>query len=1012
MTFAHCQLPIANYQLPITNMSELSKTYDPKAVEDRIYEWWEKSGYFKPENQLYLDPNEPQFVITIPPPNVTGILHMGHALTNDIEDVMVRYHRMKGARTLWVPGTDHAGIATQAVVEKKLEQEGRRRRDMSRSEFVEEVWEWKDYSHKIITRQLKSLGISVDWDREVFTLDENLSLAVRTAFKHLYDKGLIYRDTRMVNWDPVQLTGVSDLEVETEEEGEPGFLYYVRYPLQTNRWDGPQHEWGSGRWTDGATEWITVATTRPETILGDTAVMVNPDDERYVNRIACRAILPAIGREIPIISDSAVDVNFGTGAVKVTPAHDFTDYEVGKRHHLPFVEVMDETARMNENAGPYAGLDRFEARERLVSDLEKEGLLMKTEPYLVRLGRGQRSGAVIEPRISLQWFCDMKEMGRIAGEAVREGRIRIVPERFEKVWFQWLDNIHDWCISRQLWWGHQIPVWYVQKIENEELRIEKEGAFLNSQFSILNSQLPTQYCELNETDAYRAAIEDWGPDVKLMQDPDVLDTWFSSGLWPFSTLGWPHDTEDLRKYYPNTMLETGYDILFFWVARMVMMGLELTGKEPFNTVYLHGLVRTADGKRMSKSRPEKNIDPLDMIDQYGADALRFYLVTAGAPGNDIKVDVKIEDGRKRVERIEGARNFANKLWNAARFVLSRIENEKLRIEKEEFSILNSQFSIPDRWITIRANQLIRDVRKLMDEYQYNEVGRLIYDFIWSDFCDWYLEFSKLDLNPKVLVQVLDISLRLLHPFMPFVTEELWQKLKETTDPSSSSGQARRQTTKGESSIFHRPSSFDYPALMLAPYPVADESIITHRSSVIEQMAAVQEAIHAIRNARAEYNVEPNKRIPAIIVGNQPPVQQEAEGEEGIQRILIRPGAARHLAQMRDAIAALAKLEDAAFVIANDITELADRSVLDQAATYALGKFTVYLPLSGLVDLDAERKRLSDELVSLEGQIAKSENLLNSDFGKRAPANVIEKERAKLTDLRAKHAQVSERLKGM
>ncbi|MCS6847473.1 MAG: valine--tRNA ligase [Anaerolineae bacterium] len=957
-------------------MTELSKTYDPKAVERRIYDWWEKHGYFKPENQIYLDPNQPQFVITIPPPNVTGTLHMGHALTSAIEDVMTRYHRMKGARTLWVPGTDHAGIATQAVVEKKLEQEGRRRRDMTRDEFLAEVWAWKEHSQRIINNQQRAMGISVDWDREAFTLDEERTLAVRTAFKRLYDKGLIYRDTRMVNWDPVQLTGVSDLEVEVEEEGEPGFLYYVRYPLQTNRWEGPQHPWGSGRWAEGATEWITVATTRPETILGDTAVMVNPEDDRYTHRVACRAILPAIGREIPIISDSAVDMTFGTGAVKVTPAHDFVDYEVGKRHHLPFVEVMDETAKMNANAGPYAGLDRFECRERLVADLEKEGLLVKTEPYMVKLGRGQRSGAIIEPRISLQWWCDMKAMAQMAADAVRSGRIKIVPERFEKTWFQWLDNIRDWCISRQLWWGHQIPVWYV---ENAETLTRSQQVGASERDNVQRASLPTQYCALTEADAYRAAIADWGPNVVLRQDEDVLDTWFSSGLWPFSTLGWPRDTDDMRRYYPTTMLETGYDILFFWVARMVMLGLELTGDVPFTTVYLHGLIRTADGKKMSKSRPDKIIDPLELIDTYGTDALRFFLVTAGAPGNDIKMDARKVDGKWRSDRIEGARNFANKLWNAARFVLGKVsETSKVSMVSEVSDNAKTPPtlmtlptpptpppSLPDAWICTRLNRVIARVRAYMDAYEYGEAGRLIYDFIWSDFCDWYLEFSKIKLNPAVLVQMLDAALRLLHPFMPFVTEELWQKLKETA--------------AGRWPLL----SFNYPALMLAPYPRPDEVPATGDDAAMAGMALVQEAIHAIRNARAEYNVEQGRRIPALI------------------------SAGAHVAyfeEMRESIKMLARVDDG-LVIAEHV------SAPEQAVTLALGSATVYLPLAGLVDFEAERKRLRDELAELEAQIAKSEGLLASDFSRRAPAAVVEKERAKLADLRARRDQVRERLAG-
>ena len=946
---------------------ELAKAYDPSQVEDRIYAFWEQRGYFKPEQQIYLKAGEPQFVITVPPPNVTGTLHMGHALTAATEDLMTRYHRMKGARTLWVPGTDHAGIATQAVVEKKLAREGKDRKQMGRSAFLEEVWEFKEFSHKTITMQSKKLGMSMDWGREAFTMDENLSLAVRTAFKHLYDKGLIYRDTRMVNWDPVQLTGVSDLEAVTEDEGEAGHLWTIRYPLQTNRWEGPiedgAHEWGSGQWAEGATQFITIATTRPETLLGDTAIMVNPDDDRYKHLVGSRAILPVLGRWTPIISDEAVDTTFGTGAVKVTPAHDFTDYEVGKRHHLEFIEVLDESAKMNENAGPYAGLDRFEARKRIVADLQKEGLLVKVEDYRVRLARGERSGAVIEPRISLQWFCDMKDMAQMAGDAVRDGRIKIVPERFEKEWFRWLDNIRDWTISRQLWWGHQVPVWQVAG-EKEKVRSQKE-----------EGRKPSEYCALNEAEAYAAARKDWGEGVELVQNTDVLDTWFSSGLWPFSTLGWPGDTADMRNYYPNTMLETGYDILFFWVARMVMMGMELTGQPPFNTVYLHGLIRQADGKKMSKSRPEKAVDPVEMINTYGADALRFYLLTAGAPGNDIKVDVKIApDGRKSVEQIEGARNFANKLWNAARFVIGKLEGASgssgasssqgsSSSEPDKPSNLTNLTNLPDQWIRARTEQVVADVRRLMDDYQYGEAGKLIYEFVWNDFCDWYVELSKLSLNAPLLIHTLDTALRLLHPFMPFVTEEIWQKLKETALQAGPN------------------AAFDYPSLMLAPFPEAAPAASRQQPAALDQMAAVQAAIRAIRNIRAEYKVEPNKRVPA----------------------LISAGAwAETFTGMSEGIRMLAKVDDS-LQIAPQL------QAPEQAVTQVLGDVTLYLPLAGLVDMAAEKTRLQNELAQIASQIEKSDKLLNSDFGKRAPAAVIEKEKAKQADLRSKQAQIQERL---
>jgi valyl-tRNA synthetase len=949
---------------------ELAKTYDPTQVEERIYAFWEQNGYFKPENQIYLNPDEKPFVITIPPPNVTGTLHMGHALTAATEDLMTRYYRMKGARTLWVPGTDHAGIATQAVVEKKLAKEGKNRREMGRSAFLEEVWEFKEYSHRVITHQSKKLGISVDWAREVFTLDDNLSHAVRTAFKHLYEKGLIYRDTRMVNWDPVQLTGVSDLEAITEDEGEAGHLWYIKYPIQTNHWEGPAHEWGSGQWAEGATRFVTIATTRPETLLGDTAVMVNPDDERYTDLIGCRVILPALGRWTPIIGDEAVDKSFGTGAVKVTPAHDFTDYEVGKRHHLKFIEVMDATAKMNAEAGPYVGLDRFECRKRIVKDLEREGLLAKIEDYRVKLARGERSGAVIEPRISMQWFCNMQGMGKAAADAVREGKIKIVPERFEKEWFRWLDNIRDWTISRQLWWGHQIPVWYV---EAGDKRLEIGDLANQSPISNLQSRL-TQYCALNELEAYAAARADWGDDVVLVQETDVLDTWFSSGLWPFSTLGWPRATEDMRSYYPTTMLETGYDILFFWVARMVMLGIELTGQVPFDTVYLHGLIRQADGKKMSKSRPEKAVDPLDMIDVYGCDALRFYLITAGAPGNDIKMDVKVVDGKKTVERIEGARNFANKLWNAARFVFGKVEGldrfevfEGLKVGDESNFQTFKPSNLSNDWIRERTNQTIVDVRKLMDDYQYGEAGRLIYEFAWNDFCDWYVELAKLNFNREtagVLIRTLDNILRLLHPFMPFLTEEIWQKLKEVAGSK------------------FEVAGLAYPALCLAPYP---QPITNNQLSVLQDMNAVQEVIRAIRNSRAEYKVPPEKKVQAM----------------------VSAGALTEVLQsQRAAIAALARVDEASLVIEVNVP------APDKCATQVLGDVTVYLPMAGLVDLDAERKRLQDELDQLTGQISRSENLLASDFGKRAPANVIEKEKAKMADVATKKEQIQQRLAQM
>jgi valyl-tRNA synthetase len=933
-------------------MTQLAKAYDPQTVEERLYEWWETKGYFRPEAQVYLT-DEPPFIITIPPPNVTGTLHMGHALTSAVEDLMVRYYRMKGARTLYVPGTDHAGIATQSVVEKRLAKEGKRRQDMSRSDFVEEVWDWKEYSHGIITRQQKKLGISADWSRERFTLDEGLSNAVITAFKRLYDRGLIYKDTRMVNWDPAQLTGVSDLEVEFEEDGEPGFLWTIRYPIQTNRWEGPQAEWGSGHWADGATEWISVATTRPETLLGDTAVAVNPEDERMTHMVACSAVVPAIGRVIPVIADASVEKGFGTGAVKITPAHDFNDYEVGKRHHLPFIEVMTETARMNTNAGVYAGQDRFECRKRIIEDLKIEGLLVKVEDYRVRLGRGQRSGAVIEPRISPQWFCNVNGMAEAAMQVVRDGRIRIVPDRFEKIYFHWLENIRDWCISRQLWWGHQIPVWYPDQPASDK---------------------PQHFCAMNEFDAYQQARLHYGDAVKLTQDSDVLDTWFSSGLWPFSTLGWPNDTPDFRAYYPTTMLETGYDIIFFWVARMIMLGLEMTGEVPFNTVYLHGMIRTADGEKMSKSKPDKLVDPLDMIEIYGTDALRFYLITAGSPGGDIKVDLKVVDGKKRVERIEGARNFANKLWNAVRYVLGKIE-----AYQPPEQTWQAQYSLADTWIRARGNQVTAEARRLMDDYQYGEAGRIIYEYAWGDVCDWYLELSKLQSTPQTietLIWASDLMLRLLHPFMPYVTEELWQHLKETVNLSLEN--------PAVAALALSIPDMSFAALMLAPYPRADMDLtLPETASALREMPIIQDAIRSIRNARSEYKVALDKRIPALIsAGN-------LTGTFNTQR---------------RALITLARIDDDSLSISEIIPVPSEKCV-----TLVLGEVTCYLPLSGLVDLEQERLRLQAEIDELAKVINRSEGLLNGDFSRRAPAALVEKERSKLTDAITRRDQIQIRI---
>ena len=828
---------------------------------------------------------------------------------------MIRYHRMKGDPTLWVPGTDHAGIATQNVVERQLAREGLTRRDLGREKFLERVWEWKRQYGAQITEQHRRLGVSCDWDRERFTMDEGLSRAVRTAFVRLYKEGLIYRGTYLVNWCPRCESAISDLEVIHEEED--GHLWYVRYPLISETWNGPQATWGSGHWAEGAIEFVEVATTRPETILGDTAVAVYPEDERYTRMVGRIAILPALNRRIPIIADPAVDPEFGTGAVKVTPAHDPTDYEIGQRHGLPQVDVMTDTGSMSEQAGPYAGLDRFVCRERLVADLKREGLLVRVEPHRHAIGHCQRCDTIVEPRISTQWFVRIQPLAEPAIEVVRDGRIRIVPERFTKIYFNWMETIRDWCISRQLWWGHRIPVWYCQDCGG-------------------------QTCEMTDpTECAHCGS------ARIEQDPDVLDTWFSSGLWPFSTLGWPDDTDDLRYFYPTTVLETGYDILFFWVARMIMMGLKFTGKPPFEIVYLHGLVRDALGRKMSKSLGNA-LDPVELIDRYGCDALRFTLVTSSTPGNDSRLDEK---------KVEAARNFANKVWNAARFVITNLDGTG---PVEAMSLDEPGLVLADRWIISRAHRLTAEVSRLMETYQFGEAGRQIYEFLWGEFCDWFIEIAKIRLHGedpaakarvrRVLVYVLERTLRLLHPFMPFVTEAIWQRLPHT----------------GE-------------ALIVARWPEAGPM----DEAAEAQMALVQEIVRGIRNARSEYNVEPARRIAAWI----------AAGD-----------ATAMLREQREVLVSLARLDSEQLVI-EPVMPAPERAV-----TVVAGGTTTYLPLAGMIDLDAERERLRKALAALQSDIARSEKLLGSDgFRAKAPAEVVAREEARLVGLKEQQAKLEAQL---
>ena len=899
---------------------ELPKAYDFKSTEPRIYEMWEQGGYFKPWN----DPNKPgfdpsikPFVISIPPPNVTGELHLGHAMFVSMEDLMIRYHRMKGIPALWVPGTDHAGIATQLMVERDLlKNEEVTREELGREEFVKRTWEWKKKYGGIITTQIRRLGASCDWDRERFTLDEGLSRAVREAFVQLYEKGLIYRGPRLINWSPGLKTAVSDLEVEYSEE--EATLYYFKYKLAEST--SPTLD----------SEFIPVATIRPETILGDTAVAVHPEDERYKKFIGKRVIVPILGREIPVIADEYVSMEFGTGALKITPGHDPNDYAIAQRHNLPIISVLDTAAKINETGGPYKGQDRFDARRNLWADMKKAGLVIKTEPYRTTIPRSQRGGEIVEPMISTQWFVTIEPLAQAALQAVRDGRIKIVPERFEKVYFNWLENIKDWCISRQLWWGHRIPVWYCP---DGHMTTGRED--------------PTQCATCGSTE--------------IRQDEDVLDTWFSSGLWPFSTLGWPEETPDLKYFYPTSYMETGYDILFFWVARMIMMGLEFTREAPFHTVYLHGLIRDEHGRKMSKTYGNV-IDPLTVMDELGTDALRFTLLVGSTPGNDTSLSVK---------KVEANRNFANKIWNVGRFVINAIEG--LGNQRLETSLQSpvSSYTLADSWIWARLQQLVRDVERLFQTFQYGEAGRQIYEFLWSDFADWYVEVAKGQLQEEetrartveTLARVFDTALRLLHPFTPFVTEELWDHLRQAIlqSPVSSLSQA-------------------WPdALIIAPWPSSRDPEGWEETKTAD-FELVQEIVRSIRNLRAEKGVPPGKRIAATIAA-------------GPKLDLLK--------EQSKVLASLAGLSDSELMIAPSLTDKPG-----DAVALVIGTVEVYLPLAGMVDLAEEKVRLEKELKEAESHIQRLEKLLAGDFANKAPAHLVAKEREKL----ASYQETAEKIK--
>jgi valyl-tRNA synthetase len=876
----------------------LPKAYEPQAVEGKWYRFWEEGGYFKPRPAAA---GKPTFVISMPPPNVTGALHLGHAITATTEDILIRYHRMRGDDTLWVPGEDHAGIATQTVVERQLASEGTDRHQVGREAFVARVWQWVDQYKSRIQDQHRRLGASCDWSRERFTLDEGLTKAVREVFVRLYEEDLIYRGERIINWCPVCMSAISDLEVNHVDT--QGTLTYVRYPLKPLT-DQP----------DLATEYISVATTRPETILGDTAVAVNPRDPRYTKLIGRLALLPVMGREIPIVGDDAVDAAFGTGAVKVTPAHDPVDFEIGQRHDLPRIQVIGFDGKMTAEAGPYAGQDRYEARKNLVAELKRLDRVVKIEDYTVPLGICQRSDTPIEPLISKQWFVKMAPLATPAIGAVKAGLLKIVPERFNKVYMDWLENIHDWCISRQLWWGHRIPVWYCDACDKMIVSREVVTAC-----SVCGSE-------------------------QLHQDEDVLDTWFSSWLWPFSTLGWPEITPDLQRYYPTSVMETGYDIIFFWVARMVMAGTHFLGVVPFQTIYLHGLVRDAKGEKMSKSKGNV-IDPLEVMEQYGTDALRFTLATSSTPGNDMKLVS---------ERIVGNRNFANKIWNASRFVListAEIAGGVPEIEAVEPTTL------ADRWILHRLAHLTSEVTKLITDFQLGEAGRQINDFFWSDYCDWYVEIAKVQLQGDeqvrratagILRAVLDQSLRLLHPFMPFVTEEVWQYLYRTSVADHSQWPAS--------------------ALIVAQWPQSNPRALDEEAG--NQFALLQEIIVRIRDARNQAKVEPARRVSVILAA-------------GSQLKMLK-------AQI-PLIEFLARTEQPQLY--EQLTEKPE-----QVMSLLAGEVEIYLPLTGLLDIDKELARLDKELAATEQEIARIQGkLANEAFVTRAKAEVVQKERERLLE---------------
>jgi len=882
--------------------AKLSKGYEPKEVEEKWYRVWEESGFFHGDEGS----SKPYYSIVIPPPNVTGVLHMGHALNNTLQDVLARWKRMTGHEVLWMPGTDHAGIATQNVVEKQLAAAGLDRHELGREAFVERVWQWRSESGGQIINQLKRLGASCDWERERFTMDEGLSTSVREVFVRLYEDGLIYRANRLINWCPRCHTALSDLEVEHEDK--KGHLWHLRYPVQ------------------GTDRVLVVATTRPETMLGDTAVAVNPEDERYADLIGKSVLLPLVNRVIPIVADSYVDKEFGSGAVKITPAHDFNDFELGKRHDLELVNIFDPSGVVNENGGPYQGLDRYEARKQVVADLEAAGLLEKIDDYANAVGECYRCRTVIEPYMSKQWYVNVQPLAKEAIAAVQDGRTRIIPQQWEKTYFEWMFNIQDWCISRQIWWGHRIPAWYCEVCG--EITVSRTDA---------------------TTCAHCGSME-------LRQETDVLDTWFSSALWPFSTMGWPEQTATLAKFYPTSCLVTGFDILFFWVARMMMMGLKFMGEVPFKEVYIHALVRDAQGQKMSKSKGNV-IDPLTVIEEYGTDAFRFTLTAFAAMGRDIKLST---------DRIAGYRNFANKLWNASRFALMNLE--EFTPSSTDLSTL--PLSLADQWILTRLSATAAEVNQALTDYKFNDAANTLYAFTWHEFCDWYIELSKDALygddaeakacTQMVVFTVLEALLRLLHPLMPFITEEIWQALP------------------GE-----RPAV----SLMAATYPQAADFPVFVEGSA--RMEAVMEIIRAIRNIRGEMDVPPGKQIGAVL---------DCRSEQAVAIVLAGESYLRTLARV------------------GELSYGVGIARPEQAATQVAGEVEILLPLAGMINLEEEEKRLQKEITKVEKDVAMfAKKLSNEAFVAKAPPEVLEKDRGKLREAEEKLQilqQSLERILGM